>query len=71
VEQQEKIYDWKFLYVGANQDSEREAASRGIKNYVNFKANKAGVGSTFNSISPDTASYRSSKENKFNVKRDQ
>ena len=70
VEQQEKIYGWKFLYVGANQDSQAEGVKKGIKNYVNFQANKASVGSTFSDLSADTASYRGSKENKFDVKRD-
>ncbi len=69
VEQQEKIYGWKFLYVGAKQDSEAEGVKKGIRNYVNFKANKISVESTFSSISADTASYRSSRERTFNVEK--
>jgi hypothetical protein len=70
VDQQEKIYGWKFLYVGANQDSKVESGKKGIRNYVNFKANKKSVKNTFDSLSADMASYRNSMENDFNVKRD-
>ncbi len=70
VEQQEKIYGWKFLYVGANQDSKAEGVKKGIHNYVNFKANKLSVKSTFSELSTETASYRIRRDNTFNVKKD-
>lgn len=70
VKQQEKIYGWKFLYVGANQDSKAEGVKKGIHNYVNFKANKLSVESTFSELSSETASYRIRKDNTFNVKKD-
>jgi hypothetical protein len=70
VEHQEQVYNWKFIYIGANQDSREEGLKRGVKNFMNFNANKLSVSSTFSSLSSDTATYRSSKENTFNVKRD-
>src|SRR5664279_2003002 len=57
VKQQEEIYGWKFLYVGANQDSKAEGVKKGIHNYVNFEANKMSVERTFSSVSAETTSY--------------
>lgn len=67
VEQQENIYNWKFLYIGANQDAKKEGTSRGVNNYMNFKATQAGVGAAFASFTTNAALYRNSKDAEFSV----
>lgn len=70
VESQERNYNWKFLYIGANQDSKKEAALKGIKNYANYKATRAGVGSTMSFLSTETSNYRGSLGNDLNIQQD-
>lgn len=70
VERQERDYNWKFVYIGANQDSKKEGATRGVNNYMNFKTNKAGVSSAYASLSTETAKYRGSQDSSFNLKVD-
>lgn len=43
IKHQEDRYNWKFLYVGANQDSAREAGSRGMSSSYNYAATNIGV----------------------------
>lgn len=68
VEQQEKNYNWKFIYIGADQDSRHEASLRGVKNYMNFQKNAQSVGSTYSTLSTETIAYRSGAD--FSVKVD-
>lgn len=47
IEHQEKTYNWKFIYVGANQDAFAESSARGMSGALNFAANGAGTKSAF------------------------
>ena len=71
VERQEKDYNWKFLYIGANQDSKKEGALRGVNNFMNFAGNEKSIRTMSASLSAETSNYRSRKDNSFNVKVDE
>ena len=43
VKHQEKNYNWKFIYIGANQDSAKEANSRGMTGSYDFTPTQVGV----------------------------
>ena len=47
IEHQEQKYGWKFIYIGANQDSFAESSTRGMNAGMNFDANKIGTKSAF------------------------
>lgn len=63
TEQQEK-YDWKFIYLGANQDAMAESAGIGIKfdaaaqNVAAFAATGAGVQQAFGATTRSALHYR-------------
>jgi UDP-glucose 4-epimerase len=54
---------WKFLFLGANQDSIAAGSSLGISsaNSVNFNANSQSVNTMFSSVSSKMSNYRSAK----------
>lgn len=62
IEQQNEKYGWQFIYLGANQDSFKEAASMGIKQNwaINYAATPGGVTGMSNSLIGNTVSYTSS-----------
>jgi uncharacterized protein YegL len=62
IEIQRSVYNWEFLFFGANIDSFSAAASIGISQMrsVNFSANKGGVSSTLDAMCLATSIYRSS-----------
>lgn len=62
VKEQEEKYNWKFLYMGANQDAKAEGLKRGASNYMNYKASGQSVNSAFNSLSSNVTRYRSASE---------
>jgi uncharacterized protein YegL len=66
VHQQEK-YQWKFIFLGANQDSFTEAGNMGIpqNQTSNYNPTKKGVKSTFASTSCLVGTYRSSGDVDF------
>lgn len=51
--------DWEFIYIGANIDSYSEGTSLGIdtKNISNYKKDKRGVSTLFNSVSKASNMY--------------
>ena len=57
--QQEK-YNWEFLFLGANIDAAKEAASLGIRDgrSSNYEASAGGTAALFNVLSNSIASYR-------------
>jgi hypothetical protein len=65
IEHQEKTYGWKFLYVGANQDSFQEAATRGMSSAMNYEATEKGAKSAFFSNSKSLSKMRSMSNESF------
>lgn len=59
IEHQEKNYNWKFMYIGANQDSFAEGSARGIGASYNFAADSKGTKKMSKVFSATLASYRS------------
>jgi hypothetical protein len=61
VETQQNVYNWKFLFFGANIDSFAAASSIGIpsKFTVNYSATGAGLDSTYDAMTKAATSYRS------------
>lgn len=58
IEHQEQVYNWKFMYIGANQDSFAEGSSRGIGATYDFVANKKGTKKMSKVMSYAMSSYR-------------
>lgn len=65
IERQEKDYSWKFVYLGANQDSFAEGNSRGIASTMNFAASKAGTTAMYASLSSNVSNARNMSVNKL------
>jgi uncharacterized protein YegL len=72
VERQKNVYNWQFLFFGANIDSFTAGQSIGISlDYaVNFSATSDGLDSTYNAINDAVASYRGSGQIDANYKKD-
>lgn len=60
VEQQESIYKWNFIYLGANVDSFAESSSIGIRgaNTLNYDASADGIRGTYTVLSGSIGSSR-------------
>jgi hypothetical protein len=68
IERQEKTYNWKFMYIGANQDSFAEGTERGMGASLNYSASKKGVNKMSKVFSASLSSYRSASPDKdFNL----
>ena len=67
IESQESIYNWKFLYIGANQDAFAEGSSRGIGANYGFAATAKGTKKMNKVMSMTLASYRSATTDSFNL----
>lgn len=59
IEIQEKTFNWKFLYIGANQDVSIEGGSRGIHANYAFSSNSKSAKKMSKVMSATVASYRS------------
>jgi uncharacterized protein YegL len=61
VKKQTDVYNWQFLFFGANIDSFDVGSSIGINanHTVNFSATAAGLDSTYDALTLATTSYRS------------
>ena len=59
IKHQEEKYSWKFMYIGANQDSFAEGNSRGISANYSFKSNSKGTKKMNKVMSQTLSSYRS------------
>ncbi len=53
IEHQENVYNWKFLFVGANQDAVKVGAGLGINanSSMTYNTNSSSIGATFMSLS--------------------
>ena len=59
IKHQEEQYNWKFIYLGANVDVQRETTLMGISNFNAFEATRQGVTTLYANLSTDTLTYRS------------
>lgn len=71
VSKQSGAYQWKFVYLGANQDAIAEAASLGIwKDYaINYTASAGGSASAMSSTLGNTVAYASNSDGNRNQMR--
>ena len=58
TERQEKVYNWEFVYIGANQNSHANAAAYGMANSLNYLANDASVKGMFSKLSNSSTKMR-------------
>ena len=61
IKHQTDVYQWTFMYIGANQDAIAEATSFGIQSGFasNFVCDSASVGSTYNLLNAKVGKFRS------------
>ena len=61
IKHQTEVYNWDFVFIGANQDAIATGASFGIKsgNSLSYAANNIGTKVVFDSISDNMTQYRS------------
>jgi hypothetical protein len=61
IELQSGTYNWKFVYIGANQDAITNAARMGIHagQALNYTANKQGTSQLYGSLSANVGAVRS------------
>jgi hypothetical protein len=59
IAHQESKYNWKFIYMGANQDSFSEGLSRGVKTAYNFEYSGSGAKKMSKVFSRTLSAYRS------------
>lgn len=61
VEKQTETYNWKFVYIGANQDAFNEASAMGIGrgSTMTYAANTIGTKSVYASMSSNLKAFRS------------
>lgn len=62
VEHQERVYNWEFIFLGANQDSFTTAGGIGIRanNTMNWMPTSDGVTEAYTSLSNYARTYRTS-----------
>ena len=63
INKQKEIYNWEFIFLGANIDSEKEASKLGIRKEraTNYKADKRGVDVHYEALSKTVGNYRRNK----------
>jgi len=61
IKHQQEVYSWQFMFLGANIDAIKVAASIGInvKSAMTFAANHVGTSSAYAGVSRCLTSYRS------------
>lgn len=67
IDHQEQKYGWKFLYLGANQDSFTEAKTRGFSGAMNFDFNTTGSMAMYTATSNVLKKSRSADIQEFCV----
>lgn len=60
VKHQTEVYNWQFVYLGANQDAFKEGGSMGITNSFNYTASAAGTQDMLRSVTTGVTNYRNS-----------
>ena len=60
IAHQEKVYNWQFTYIGANQDAFSVANKVGVRSEktMNYQATTRGVGKMFSKLSAASSRYR-------------
>lgn len=60
IEHQTNVYNWDFVFIGANQDAVTTAKDMGIlsKNAMTYAANDAGATATFSAMNNNMTMYR-------------
>lgn len=60
IKHQEDVYNWEFIYIGADVDVQKESSSLGVKqgNTVAFEKSMAGFSSMYSNLSDTTIKYR-------------
>ena len=63
VKHQTDVYQWNFVFLGANMDAIGEGASMGVAavNAMNFQASAQGMGVMYQAVSSNVDSYRTSR----------
>lgn len=59
VEQQQKVYNWEFVFLGANMDAVHEAGNFGIQRGSAMTYNTRNAGVVFDSLSSNAVAYAS------------
>lgn len=60
IKHQEEKYNWKFIFLAANQDAFKSADNIGIGNYSNVGFTPQGIINTYSTLSKGISNYRSS-----------
>ena len=60
ITQQESLYNWNFVFIGANQDAFANGSQMGIQtsNLLNYSATSLGVKAMYRSVTDATTRYR-------------
>lgn len=61
IDHQRNVYNWEFLYLGANQDSFMVANSYGIKYSMDYNPDVIGVANLYARTSENVSSFRTNK----------
>ncbi|WEG14418.1 VWA domain-containing protein [Pullulanibacillus sp. KACC 23026] len=63
IRHQQEVYDWEFMFMGANIDAVKEAEMIGISNgnAFNFQASSEGISEMYNDICEKVSSFRFSE----------
>jgi hypothetical protein len=67
ISHQRNVYNWQFVFIGANQDAIASACSMGIKSALNYTANKLGTENLYKSLSKNIRSSRLASTDTFNT----
>ena len=67
VTHQSDVYNWEFIFMGANMDAVTEGTSLGFsgRNSVSYDATRGGTDQLYKSISSNTTSYRGQGRSKI------
>lgn len=65
IKEMEEYFNWKFIYLGANQDSMFVANSLGISSAMNWYATNEGITVAYSNINNATKYYRTTNENDY------
>ena len=65
IEVQEKVYKWKFIYIGANQDSFAEGNARGMGSSLDYDFSPLGNKAMYSSLNKSISKSRTSDLKEF------
>lgn len=58
ISHQESVYNWKFVFLGANMDATLEGQTLGVTNAASYSSTSKGVSSAFSALSHSVSNYR-------------